>query len=177
MAPRDPDPYELLGVAETASDKVVNRAWRDLIKKCHPDYAVDEADREARETRSVALNQARDTLLDPDRRAELNRSRAARVAPSSGGARGPQSRPGPRAGGAGPAGPAGGDWAGDDWAEVTWSDPATVRPREPRVRTPDDETAPFALAGDIAKAADSVFLLMIRGVVALIRRFSRRGRN
>jgi hypothetical protein len=77
--PPTPDPYELLGVSETAPDEVINAAWRVLIKQCHPDNATSPADAQARAARSVALNQARDTLLDPNLRAEVNEDRRARV--------------------------------------------------------------------------------------------------
>ncbi|MFI5259728.1 MAG: J domain-containing protein [Candidatus Limnocylindrales bacterium] len=75
----EPDPYKLLGVAETAPDEVINAAWRVLVKQCHPDNATSEADRQARAARSVALNQARDTLLDADLRAQVNRERLERA--------------------------------------------------------------------------------------------------
>jgi hypothetical protein len=78
----DPDPFDLLGVPESASDRAIRAAWRRLIRKSHPDNAADEADRRARLARSIALNRARDVLLDPALKADalLGRHRRATAA-------------------------------------------------------------------------------------------------
>ncbi|WP_029586245.1 J domain-containing protein [Bradyrhizobium sp. URHD0069] len=57
--------YEILGVAPTASAKEINAAWRDLIKKSHPDRVADlDADfRALAEEKSRILNAARDEGL------------------------------------------------------------------------------------------------------------------
>jgi hypothetical protein len=68
----DTDPFDLLGVAEDASDKAIRAAWKGLIRDCHPDNATDDADRWARQARSAALNGARDVLLDPGLRAAVS---------------------------------------------------------------------------------------------------------
>lgn len=66
----NPDPFDLLGVAESSSDEVIDAAWRRLIRLCHPDNATDDADRKRRLAKSIALNQAHDVLLDPTLKAE-----------------------------------------------------------------------------------------------------------
>ena len=35
------DPYEVLGVARTASDSEIKTAYRELVKKYHPDNYTD----------------------------------------------------------------------------------------------------------------------------------------
>ena len=60
--------YELLGVSRQASKTEVNKAHRTLMRQWHPDRAGGVG-----EERSKLLNVARDTLLDPRRRADHNR--------------------------------------------------------------------------------------------------------
>ena len=40
LGPDDEDPYAVLGISSTASDQEVKSAYRDLIKKNHPDRAM-----------------------------------------------------------------------------------------------------------------------------------------
>ena len=79
----EPDPFDLLGVSEHASDAAINAAWRRKIRVCHPDYAVDDADRERREAESIALNRAHDTLLDPGLKAQAILDRRGGTGPSA----------------------------------------------------------------------------------------------
>jgi curved DNA-binding protein CbpA len=91
----NPDPFDLLGVSEEASDEAVQVAWRRYIRLCHPDNATDDADRDRRTARSIALNQARDVLLDPVRRADALRERQLRATTIGGRPYAPESPPPP----------------------------------------------------------------------------------
>jgi hypothetical protein len=101
-----PDPYKVLQVEPDASDEIIEAAYKRLAKRYHPDVAAGPDAQQ----RMVRINQARDMLRDPVRRAAVDRARtraagtSARVAAADGrthaGSYG--SRPAP----AGPAGPA-----------------------------------------------------------------------
>jgi curved DNA-binding protein CbpA len=81
-----PTHYEVLGVAEGASEEEVRRAYRRLVKAVHPDHAGDAA-------HFRSITQAYDVLSDPARRAAYDRS--LRPAPVAAPPR-PGPRPGPR---------------------------------------------------------------------------------
>ena len=59
------DPYEVLGVARTASDDEIRKAFRKLAKKHHPDLNPDD---KAAEARFKEIAQANDLLSDPEKR-------------------------------------------------------------------------------------------------------------
>ena len=59
------DPYEVLGVQRTASQDDIQKAYRRLAKKAHPD--LHPGDRTAEE-RFKEINVANDILSDPERR-------------------------------------------------------------------------------------------------------------
>ena len=59
------DPYEILGVARTASSEDIQKAYRRLAKKLHPDLNPGNKDAEER-FKEVSL--ANDILSDPDKR-------------------------------------------------------------------------------------------------------------
>lgn len=57
--------YEVLGVAATASDAEIKKAFRSLARKYHPDVAKDKAEAEVR---FKEINEANEVLSDPDKR-------------------------------------------------------------------------------------------------------------
>lgn len=64
------DPYKTLGVARTASQDEISRAYRKLAKKHHPD--LNPGDAEAEERFKTVVN-ANELLSDPDKRARFDR--------------------------------------------------------------------------------------------------------
>jgi len=56
--------YEILGVSKDASDEQIQRAYRKLARKYHPDVSKDkDADKKFKE-----LSEAREVLKDPEKR-------------------------------------------------------------------------------------------------------------
>lgn len=71
------DPYEVLGIARTATAEEVRRAYLRLARTHHPDYFVDAsaAERAEAEGRMRAVNDAWAVLGDAARRKALDSSR------------------------------------------------------------------------------------------------------
>jgi curved DNA-binding protein CbpA len=120
-----PDPYAVLGVAPTATTQQINRAYRRLLRRHHPDTRSGAAVADAPlGTASLAdLLTAYAVLRDPVTRAEHDRSRLPAPEPALQPRREP--RPGPSTVG---------------WAEA---DPAIrVDVREPLLQTPEIRVGP-----------------------------------
>ena len=62
------DHYKTLGVSSNASDEEIKRAFRKLARKYHPDVASDPKS----EIKFKEVNEAYDTLKDPEKRAEYD---------------------------------------------------------------------------------------------------------
>ncbi len=78
------DPYEVLGVAKTATPEEIRKAYRQLAKKLHPD--LNPGDKHAEE-RFKEVASANDLLSDPDKRrrydaGEIDASGAEKPPPS-----------------------------------------------------------------------------------------------
>lgn len=68
------DYYRILQVNQEASSEVIDQAYRTLARKYHPDSYAPEQRQWATE-KMQELNEARDVLSDPARRAEFIRWR------------------------------------------------------------------------------------------------------
>ncbi len=64
------DPYQLLGISKSASEKEVKQAYRKLAKQCHPDLNPGN---KAQEQKFKELTAAYDLLSDSDKKARFDR--------------------------------------------------------------------------------------------------------
>ena len=64
------DPYEALGVEKTATADEIKKAYRKIVKECHPDLNPGDA---AGEERFKAAASAYDLLKNPEKRARFDR--------------------------------------------------------------------------------------------------------
>lgn len=67
------NPYAILGIPATATDLEIKRAYRNLVKRYHPDRRSSESSHE----QIAAINHAYDILSDPQKRAQYDRGFAA----------------------------------------------------------------------------------------------------
>lgn len=67
------DYYAMLGVSQTATDAEIRTQFRKLVQEQHPDRRRD-IDRAQAVEEFQTLTQAANTLLDPDRRVEYDRT-------------------------------------------------------------------------------------------------------
>ncbi len=57
------DPYAVLGVSPSASDEEIKRAYRELVKKYHPDNYNDNPLADLAEAKMKEINEAYDTVV------------------------------------------------------------------------------------------------------------------
>lgn len=70
------DYYDILGVSEDASKKEIDRAYRKLAKKYHPDRNPDD---DSAEQKFKEISEAHEVLSDPEKRREYDNMRNARA--------------------------------------------------------------------------------------------------
>lgn len=61
------DPYNVLGISPSASDKEVKKAYKELVKKYHPDQYQDNPLSEVAEEKMAEINRAFDEIMDQRR--------------------------------------------------------------------------------------------------------------
>lgn len=66
------DFYTLLGVSKNARASDIDSAYRALARKYHPDTKPDGPERERAMDKMAKINEARETLMDPQKRAEYD---------------------------------------------------------------------------------------------------------
>lgn len=66
----DEDYYKILGVSKTASEDEIQKAYRKLARKYHPDLHIDDSDRDKAKAKQSfqQVQQAYDVLSDPKKR-------------------------------------------------------------------------------------------------------------
>lgn len=89
------DYYKVLGVARDASQEEIQKAYRKLARKHHPDVSKEKG----AESRFKEVSEANEVLKDPEKRAKYDQFGAAwkqreQAGPQSGGAGGPGGFPG-----------------------------------------------------------------------------------
>ena len=68
----NPDPYEILGVTKNTSMEDINRAYRKLALKYHPDKHTNSDNLEEIQNKSRLVNDARDVLRDTEKKASYD---------------------------------------------------------------------------------------------------------
>ena len=65
------DPYKILGVSPTASDAEIKSAYKELVKKYHPDQYQDNPLADVAEEKMSEINAAYDQIMTSRRNGRL----------------------------------------------------------------------------------------------------------
>ncbi|HBP37570.1 MAG TPA: molecular chaperone DnaJ [Clostridiales bacterium] len=76
-------PYEVLGVQPSASATEIKKAYRDLVKKYHPDNYKDHPLESLAKEKMQEINEAYDQLTDPNNRQSTQRPNTGPTSPDS----------------------------------------------------------------------------------------------
>jgi curved DNA-binding protein CbpA len=149
MSRTTPDPYAVLGIPRDASDQQVQRAYRQLAKRYHPDLHPDAGS----SLQMLRVNQAWETLSNPRSRAQYDaESTLARSTSfehwSAPARRSAQATPPPQT-----------------W-NTAWASPSTARayPRRASRQRDDDGPGWFAVAGTVAVGL-LLFVALFAGIL------------
>ena len=72
------NPYEVLGVSETATDEEVKAAYRNLAKKYHPDNYTDSPLADVAEQKMKEINEAYDMINQMRQKGKVQAQQAVR---------------------------------------------------------------------------------------------------
>lgn len=135
MSLTTPDPYAVLGIPRDASDQQVQRAYRRLAKRYHPDLHPDA--QTSQQMRRI--NEAWETLSSPGSRAQYDAESALPRSASFEHWSAPARR-------SAPASPPPQTW------NTAWASPSTARTYPRRAARPYDDAGPgwLAVAGTVA---------------------------
>jgi len=149
MSLTTPDPYAVLGIPRDASDQQVQRAYRRLAKRYHPDLHPDA--QTSQQMRRI--NQAWETLSSPGSRAQYDAESALSRSASFGHWSAPARR-------SAPASPPRQTW------NTTWASPSTARTYPRPASRPYDDAGPgwLAVAGTVAVGL-LLFVALFSGIL------------
>lgn len=77
------NPYEVLGIKEGASEEEIKRAYRELVRKYHPDQYKDNPLSELAEEKLKEINEAYDMLMKGGKNGSGGNSRSGQYSSSS----------------------------------------------------------------------------------------------
>jgi len=84
MPPNNENPYEILGLANDATEQDAKKAYRKLALKYHPDRQTgSEEEKEKASAMFIKISEAHDTLTDPVKRYDLRMKEEAEAKKSS----------------------------------------------------------------------------------------------
>jgi curved DNA-binding protein CbpA len=149
MSPTTSDPYAVLGIPRDASDQQVQRAYRRMAKRYHPDLHPDA--QTSQQMRRV--NQAWETLSSPGSRARYDAESALPRSASSGHWSAPARRSAP------PSPPP------QAW-NTAWASPSTARPYPRPAAGPFDDAGPGWLrVGGTVAVGLLLFVAVFSGIL------------